>query len=236
LVYANPWHGPLDHNHRANTAVAWDPKDNPGRVHVGAHRRLDDDGEFYFEFEQYEGTHAVALGALSGDARKTRSQELIDNAPETLVLREKHAPVRVPNTLYFLQALRCHALLPADLATHVTAFGRESGFRPIEERVASLAKERADAHEYHFQEKPYPKPLPAHGAGHLGMQHANRPLSAVIAAPAGTAMTEKAHVDVAAAALAATSKRIAEDAAKKAAAGTTSAPPGAPTMTAPKGQ
>jgi hypothetical protein len=235
-VYANPWHGPLDHNHRASSAVPWDPKDNPGRVSVGAHHRLDDDGELYFEFDQYEGTHSVALASLTGEAKAKRAQELIDNEPETLVLRANHAPVRVPNTLYFLQALRTHALLPADLATYVTAFGRESGFQPIEKRVASLPKERADAHEFHFQEKPDPKPRPAHGAGRLGMQHAHRPLSAVIAAPTGTAPTEEAHVAAARAALAETSKRLAEEAAKKTPAGQTSAPAGAPTTTAPKGQ
>ena len=186
LVYANPWHGPLDHNHRACTAYPWDPKDNPGRGHVGAHHRLDDDGELYFEFEQYEGTHAPVLAALPPAERAAKAQELIDTSPDDLVLRANHAPVRIPNTLHYLKGIQSGALLAADLATYVTAFGREAGFRKVEALAPELSKGRADAHEYHFLEKPDPKPRPAHGAGRLGMSHAHRPLSAVVAAPKGT--------------------------------------------------
>jgi hypothetical protein len=184
LVYANPWKGQLDHNHRANTAVPWDPKDNPGRVFVGAQHRLDEDGELYFEFSQYEGTHAVAIAALSKDLTpEARVEALAKIAaePDDLVLRKDHAPVRLPNTTYFLQALRNHSLLPADLATHVTAFGHEAHFRPIAERAASLSAERFEAHHALTFEAADPKPRPAVGAGRVGLPTGHRPVSAVVA-------------------------------------------------------
>jgi hypothetical protein len=240
-VYANPWHGPLDHNHRACTAYPWDPKDNPGRGHVGAHHRLDDDGELYFEFEQYEGTHAPVLAPLKGEERKAKAQELIDTDPDGLVLREKHAAIRIPNTLHYLKGIQSGALLAADLATYVTAFGRSAGFHPVEELASDLAKHRAEAHEYHFGEKPDPKPRPAHGAGRLGMAHAHRaiedrPQSAVIAAPPGTpnALTPGAAEKWGQAAKGALDSTIAANA-KKAAAQAAAANP-TPTTDAPKGQ
>lgn len=219
LVYANPWHGELDKHHRVNTACPWDPKDNPNRVFVGAQHRLDEEGEIYFEFSQFEGTHGVALAKLpKGADRKAAAQELIDSAPDNLVLRMGHEPVRLPNTVYFLQAIRCHAILAADLATHVTAFGREGGFLPIDKRVALLADGAFPAHKARTLEDADPKPRPAHGAGHLGESHAHRPLSAVVAAPPGTGTDKGPSFEAAAQAqLKATQDALAKEAAKKAA-------------------
>ena len=127
LVYANPWHGEIDKHHRVNSATPWDPKDNPQRVFVGAQHRLDDEGELYFEFAQYEGTHAVALASLPAgtpaETRKKVAEQLLDAAPDNLQLRDGHAPVPVPNTIYFQQRIRSHELLAAVLATHVTVLG-----------------------------------------------------------------------------------------------------------------
>jgi len=240
LVYANPWHGPLDHNHRANTAYPWDPKDNPGRGFVGARHRLDEDGELYFEFDQYEPTHAKL--AVIAAARKSESAATLTRAkdsaeaafarakdeaehlghdeertahlaqaetdraaaiaaaeqvhadtcakcgeppaePDELVLRASHAPVRIPNTRHYLKGVQSGALLPADLATHVTAFGNATHFQKPQDAAANHARWRAEAHRAKHLEDPDPKPRPAVGAGRLGESHAHRPLSAVVYVP-----------------------------------------------------
>ena len=81
LVIANPWHCELDKHHRANAAVPWDPKDNPGRGHVAAQRRVDEDGDIYFEFDQYEPTLAVTAAkakAFRAAAKVQADQALVD--------------------------------------------------------------------------------------------------------------------------------------------------------------
>ena len=44
--------------------------------------------------------------------------------------------MRIPNTLHYLKGIQSGALLAADLATYVTAFGREAGFRKVEALAA----------------------------------------------------------------------------------------------------
>jgi hypothetical protein len=158
-VYANPWHGPLDHNHRACSAVPWDPSDNPQRVHVGAAHRMVGSGEqaeIYFEYSQYEGTDGVAL-----------------------TLRKGHEGITLPATRYFLEAIRNGSLWPADEKTHKLAFGNLAHYRPVADRAKEAPGHALDGHKYRTGEDAEPSPRPAVGEGGLGPQHAHRLLSSV---------------------------------------------------------
>lgn len=238
-VYANPWHAPLDQNERANTACPVDPKDNKSRAFVGAHHKLDEDGDLYWEFTQYEGTHGAAHAlhaaavkglALAEDAAKPEGAKAIDASrkalealpPDSLVLRAGHAPITLPPTLYYKQQIRNGTLWAADMATHRTAFGSDDHFLPIADRAALAPVHRAQAHKAKHLEEADPKPRPAVGAGRMGLPESARPLSAVIANPKG-------DPELAKAALAETIKRIQAEALKQASG--EGKPPGPSTQT-----
>ena len=245
-VYANPWHAPLTDLHRADCAVQWDPDEHKSdRGFVGAVRRLDANDVAYFEFAQYEGTHATAIAQkaarmAASDATRdaaTKSAEdalaaakktavqppadgdehaaafkedrqkflataqatrdaAIDAAlkahreahaaiaaePEpvdTLVLRDDHAPVLLPPTDYYKNAIRNYSLWPADEATHIAAWGNAVHFRPVTERAAEAPAQSIIRHRRDWQEDPEPEPRPAVGAGRIGAPKHARPLTLV---------------------------------------------------------
>lgn len=211
-VFANPWHGPLDENDRANTACPFDPRDNPGRGFVGAHHKLDEDGDLYWEFTQYEGTHGTAhaahANAVKGlaylpeadkDARakavaaiEASRKALEELPPDTLVLRAGAEAITLPPTVYYKQRIADGTLWAADKATHVTVFGHEHHFLSIEKRAELAPKHRHEAHLAHTLEKADPKPRPGLGMGLMGLPHAPFRVSAVIANPKGDPAFAKA--------------------------------------------
>jgi hypothetical protein len=235
-VYANPWHAPLTQLHRADCAVPWDPDEhNSDRGFVGAIRRLDEKDVGYFEFTQYEGTHALVtaeraarkasldatfsaaakdadaaldtakagVAALPADQRQVRlgsaqatrdaaiaaaaaahrdAHAVIAAEPEpvdSLVLRPDHAPILLPPSNYYMEAIRNYSLWAADEATHIAACGNAVHFVPVEKRAAAAPAESATRHRLTYQEDPDPEPRPAIGAGRIGAPKLARPLTLV---------------------------------------------------------
>lgn len=165
-VFANPWHGPVDHHHRAQTAVAWDPDNhNPDRGFVGAVHRLDDEGHLYFEFAQFDHEHRLLEGA------------------EPIELPEYGEKGR---SHYYIAALRSRELLAADPVTHKKAFGHATHFRDPREEIEETRLARLAATSLHCScgdEEHGVKPMPKKGEGRIGLSTGHRSLAAVAPAP-----------------------------------------------------
>lgn len=131
-VYANPY-SHVDEQGRPQGALPWDPQGhNPGRGWVGAH----------LEAVQ---TKAATSVVIKGVAYETEAAE----HARTLVF--DHEPTTLPETPYYLAALRRGELFAADEAT-----AKMAGLKFVDPETA-LAAAKADAitrwkqqaHEYH---------------------------------------------------------------------------------------
>lgn len=167
-VVANPFHGEPDHNHRSNGAVPWDPEHhNPDRGWVGAQLRLDEDGERYFEFEQFD---------------------------HELNLDPDFKPIEIPaesplgKSAHYTQALRLGQLLPADEKTHKRARVPGDFVEPhvrLDHARAAHAAEIKRRQEAEEDDELEAKPRPKKGEGLLGPAHARRTLASCVVAADG---------------------------------------------------
>lgn len=137
-VYANPWHGGLDHNERPCCAVPA-PHDGVSEFYdrrwIGASPKIDTDGELYFEFAQY--------GA---------DWDLLPKAEPVIVANDVHQGPR------YRQAIAAGELLAADVATYRSVFGTERGYLPAAEIAAAEKAASLKAHEFHGRGPADPKP------------------------------------------------------------------------------
>ena len=122
-VMPNPYHCPPDHEGRPHGGVVFEPSWTRGGGPGDSNLR-------------HVGCRIVATQLREADAASQTSDDW-DHAWEYTTV-----PVLVPQTAYYLKALREHALLAADEEAHQAAFGTRAGFVDPELRLARMVSER----------------------------------------------------------------------------------------------